>query len=297
MTDADRTDVPTRSFVGARYADADLRGADFQGADVRQASFHGADLRGANFSNARAGPTAAWSIVLLLTTLGLSLALGVAAGFGGLRLQRFAASGDPREQVVAAAVLVGLVVFVVIAVWRGMEHAMRLVMPGAAGVAVLVAVAAVASGLGPGRGALGALVLLILLATIIGLGALARAIAGAVAQWAFVLVAVAGGLIGGWVGGGATAAIVAVAAMLVGRRSMHERPGSAHLTHAALRIACAHGTRFDGADLRGAIFDGARLDRSDFSGARLEGVRLDAAHIRSCLFDEGTKVTPVQSRR
>lgn len=273
--------------MGAQYCGADLRGADFRHADVRHADFRGADLRRADFSHARTGSSTTWSALLLALSLATTLAFGVAAGFGGRWVRAFAASGDPREQLLAATVSATIVVFASVAVWRGVQKAVRLVLPTAAGVAVLVAVAAVVSGLGPGRGALGALLFLVLVATLVGFGALARAVAGDVAPWAFVLVAMAGGLIGGWVGGGATAAVIAITATLVGRRSMREHAGFDRLTHTALRIASSHGTRFDGADLRGASFDGARLARSSFRGARLDGTRLDRAHIRSCLFDEG----------
>ena len=287
MTEHREVESRASSSVGARYRGADLRDADFRHADVRHADFRGADLRRADFSHARTGTTTAWSALLLALSLAAALAFGIAAGFSGRLVRTFATSSDPREQLVAATVSAAILVFASLAVWRGMQKAVRLVLPTAAGVAVLIAVAAVASGLGPGRGALGALLLLVLVAILVGFGALARAVAGEVAPWAFVVVAVAGGLIGGWVGGGATAAVIAITAMLVGRRSIKERAGFDRLTHTALRIACSHGTRFDGADLRGASFDGARLERSSFRGARLDGAPLDGAHVRSCLFDEG----------
>ena len=275
-----------------RNAGAELHGHDFHDADLRGVDFQGADLRGANFARARTGLTRPWQVALLTAALVVSLAIGVFAGFAGRLIERLLDSGDARQQVVALTVIATLILFVVVAAWKGMERAVLTVLPITAGLFLLVGIFAVALDLGSGRGALGAAAFLLFATAMIGLGALARAVAGTVAQWAFMLVAVLGAVAGGLLGGGLVSAIIALAALLVGQSALRGRAGYPFLAHTVAEIACARGTRFSGADLRGARFDEATLNDADFRGALLEGARFADARIRLCLFDDGKRLPP-----
>ncbi len=290
-----RGGAPTRES----YAGADLHGRDFREADLRGVDFRGANLRGADFTRARTGARTPWQVVLLVVSFAVSLGVGVAAGYAGRVVRRLLQSQDARQQMLAVVVVAVLVLFAADAVWKGLEHALRTVLPITAAFAVIAGVLAVVAGVGTGRGALGGLIFLLIAAAMVALGALSRVVAGTVAMWAFALVAIAGGLIGGYLDGGLAAMVVAVAAMLVGRRALRSKGRYSFVSRFAVQLACAHGTRFDGADLRETVFDGAKLETSDFRGARLDGARFSDAKFRLCRFegDMPTPPAPAQGER
>lgn len=266
--------------LGATPHSRNLEGADLRGRDL-----HAVDLRGADLRGVRTGLLPRWRVVLFFSALTASLALGAFAGVAGRLVQRLLESDDVRQHALAALVLFALLAILVTAAWKGGAAAMRTVVPVTAGSFVLVGALALASGLGPGRGALGAAAFVLLTTALVGLGGLARAVAGVISQGAFVAVAMLGGLLGGWLGGGWFAGLVAVAAVVVGQSALRGRRSYPLLSATVAEIACAHGTRFSGADLRGARFEGTKLVAIDFRGARLEDARFDEAKFHLCLFD------------
>jgi hypothetical protein len=257
------------------------------GVDQRGARFEGASLRGANFAGIRTGPRPADQAILVALALAVSIALGVITGWSARYLMALITGDDPRRAALALQAFAGVLVFLAAGLWKGGDLAVRVVLPVIAALFVAAGLIAIATGVGTGVGVAAVFAFLLLAVVVIGLGSLVRAVAGTVTTWTFVLVAVTGGLAGGAVGGGVPAIIVAVSAALIGRRSLHRSTRYPALARACVKIACARGTRFRGADLTGARFTGARLVACDFRGARLAGADFRDATFTSCLFDGG----------
>jgi uncharacterized protein YjbI with pentapeptide repeats len=273
----------------------DLRGCSFRGQDLSAAVFHGSDLRGADFSGAnlkdadlsasRTGMRRNWEIALLLVALALSAAMGVVSGLGGAWLKSLMQSPEPRLRFIGVFLTLQLAIFLLMFVWRGLSLAIRRVLPFSLAVALGVALAAILTGAGSGTGFFAVLAFSGLLAAVVGFASVARVAAGAAGTAMFVLVAVAGALVGGALGGGLYATAVALAGMVAARRALRARGSHAGLTRIGVNVACAKGTRFRDSDLTGATFASAHLRGADFRGAVLEGTRFDAARMELCAFD------------
>lgn len=284
------------SLIGASFAGADLRGADFSRADLRGADLRRADLRDADFTRARTGMLPRWKAFFFVLALLLSVGGGVAAGFAGRSVQGLLTSHDPRQQAVAAIAIIALLLLVLVAVWKGMQFAIRYALPPTLTAVLISGVIGILSGIGTGRGALAVAAFLLVALVIVAFGALWRAVAGSAGKWAFFVAAVAGALVGGRVGGGLAGAVMAIAAALIGHRALGAKPLHPYLATTAARIASIRGTRFNGADLRGAHFDNARLEVSDFRGVDLSQTRFEGARIVLCLFDKGRSRRPAAVR-
>lgn len=265
----------------------------FAGADLRGVSFEGASLAGANLSGAQTGMRTRWKLVLVGVALLVSIALGVATGLGTKSLRSLLESGEPRKVSLALNAFAALLVLIVAGIWKGGDFALRNVLPVIAAMVVAAALIAIVTGVGSGAGAVAVLGVVLLGLAVVGLGAIVRAVAGTVATATFAVVAIAGGLAGGFVGGGLAAVIIAVSAMLIGRRTLRATAKYPRMSRWCVEIACKRGTRFRDADLSGADFSRADLTACDFRGANLRGARIeDAAQMRMCLFDGGRDTPP-----
>jgi uncharacterized protein YjbI with pentapeptide repeats len=275
-------DLRNRSFRGHALRDADLHGSDLRGAD-----FSGADLRGADLRATRMGLAQPWASFLFAIALGLSLGIGLIAGWAGERLAELVRSDQARARVLGVFLSVELIAFLVVAVVRGIDAAARRVLPVAIGLAALVAILAVATGWGPGTGALMVFAFSALLLVLFVFVTLARAVAATEGAVIFAVVAISGAVAGSVTGGGLYATAIAVAGMLAARRSMAGK-GAPRIERVSLAFACRGGTRFRGADLRNAKLDAARVRNADFRSARLTGARFDGARIDFSLLDPGS---------
>lgn len=279
-TDLSRSDLRGRSFRMAKLPSANLAGSDLRGSD-----FTGADLHGADCSRVRCGMSRGWMLLVGVSALALSVAIGIASGWAGGVIHHLIASDDPRRRAMGLFIAVTVALLLIIGTWRGLRRATVTVLPVAAAIAVAVALVAIASGIGTGAGALAVIGFLLLALAIIALAVLARAMAGIISQPAFVVVAVGGGLVGGAIGGGLTAAAIAIGSMLMARRSSKADTLFPSISRLCATIACRRGSRFRDADLTGAIFDHAQLIACDFRGACLDRARLDRAAAHLCRFD------------
>lgn len=266
-----------------------------RGADLRGQHFDRASLAGADFTGASTGMRPGWKLLMIAGALVVSLGLGIATGLGARYLTGFLDSDDPRKVALALNASAALAVYIVAALWKGGDFAVRVVLPIVAALFLSAALIAILTGVGTGVGAIVGLAFVLLGAVIVILGALARAVAGTAGMALFAVVAISGGLAGGIVGGGIPAAIIAVSAMLVGRRSLGANPRHPRLARMCVELACQGGTHFRGANLAGADFAGATLTACDFRGADLTGARLEDATISMCLFD-GDRATPPPQR-
>ena len=106
-------------------------------------------------------------------------------------------------------------------------------------------------------------------------GVLGRIVGGVFGAWSIAVVALAGGIASGRANGGIAGIVVAVALVLVAKRSMRGDPRDRRLRGIAHSLARRWGTSFVGADLSGADFTGATVAGSDLRGANLEGVTWD----------------------
>lgn len=265
----------------------------FREADLRGKNFEGAHFAGVDFSGARTGMRTGWKLLMVAAAFIISVALGVATGIGTSFLQGLLRSDEPRVVSLALNASAALLVLIIAAIWKGGEIATRLVLPIIAALILANAVIAVLTGVGTGAGAFAVLAFVLVGVAVIALGALVRAVAGEATALAFALVAIAGGLAGGFAGGGVAAAVVAIAAMLIGRRTLKAGASYPVLSRLALQVACRRGTRFRNADLSGADFSRADLRVCDFRGANLEGARLErATNLRMCLFDNDRDTPP-----
>lgn len=237
-----------------------------------------------------------WAALVSVGSLVLSLALGVLIGVCVRYLTELLTAGDPRHRMAALFVISSLLVFLVAGIWRGLRYATYNVLPVTAALAVAAGLSAVVSGSGSGIVAALTLVYVALAAVIVVFAVVVRAVAGTVGTLFFMVVAIGGALAAGVAGGGILGTAIAIAAMVMARRSAKlelQYPTLARLTTA---IACRGGTRFRNADLRGANLEGARLDACDLRGANLSGTRLDHATMHLCRLDAAVPIDSVYAR-
>lgn len=274
------SELRERSFANAHLAAASLTGSDLRGSD-----FTGADLHDADLSRIRSGMSRRWTAVVVGGSLALSIVFGIVAGFAGKLLLAQIVSEDPRRQVIGLFVAASLLVFVVAGIWRGMRFATINVLPVTAALAIASGVIAVLTGTGTGIGALAVLVFLLLAAALVALSVMVRSAAGTGGKALFALVAISGGLAGGAAGGGLAATVIAIAAMLMARRSAKTEAAYPLMTRAIAAVVARGGTKFRDANLAGANLEGARLLACDFRGANLAGTRFERAIVQLCRFD------------
>jgi hypothetical protein len=255
------------------------------GADLRGADFSGADLHDADLSNIRTGMSRGWTAVVFIASTLVSLILGVVVGLGMRTLHAMYTSGDTRLYMCAMFVGASMLVFLLAGIWRGLAYAAYDVLPVTAALAVAAGVIAVITRAGTGVAAALALVFIAGAAAVIGLCVLARAASGTAGTLFFMITSVGGALVAGAMGGGLGAAVIAISAMVMARRSKKLEASFPMLTRTTAAIASRGGTHFRNANLAGANLARAHLIACDFRGARLDDIKLDGAELRLCRFD------------
>ena len=253
------------------FRGCDLRDADLEGCDVRGADFTGADLRGANLRRVQTGLRPAPMIGLAAVAVVVSIGVGVLSAWAGDAEDNLLDAGG-RYRAAGIVVLVELMVFLAVALWLGIRPALLVVAPAMIAVGVILGLIFKLGGLGTGEAAATSVLLIAAFAVIVVVAALARAVGGGLAPAMLVVAALAGMLAARHAGGGTAATGIALTTVLISRRALRGHPRHQGLRRFVLPLACAGGTRFRDADLRGARLDGARLRGSDFRGANLRGV-------------------------
>ena len=264
------------------YHGQDLRGKSFEGASLDGANFDGADLRGANFAdaslvgarltNASLGTRPIAAILILVGSLAISIAAGIAVGLLARETREEFASSDWRDMLASFLMAVVVVVFLGVLVFRGVSTALR------SFVAVIVAVIVVdftvvfiAAGEIRFVNSLPLIGLLVLLLPAVIAGILGRMVGGTFGVVAMAIIAVIGGLAAGSAHGGLAAVAVSLILVFVSKRAMKGDGRDGPLRFIGHRIATHRGTRFDRADLTMADFTGTKLRHSDMASASLDG--------------------------
>jgi hypothetical protein len=266
-----------RSFCGQA-----LEGADFAGADVRGADFTGADLRSASFEEADLGVRPAIGVTFLAVGMLLAVAAGATIGWAVNGTMSRLASDAWDEQAEGASLVLLLVIFVAVMLWRGIDVALKAVVI----VYPVLLVLSVAANLiweeveylRIAR----ATALIVCLILAVGAGIFGRVIGGVFGSWSIAVVAVLGGVASGRVNGGVVGIMVAGCLVFIAKRAVFGAvqgdDRDASVRRLAQRLVRRWGTCFVDADLTGADFTGANAGRCDVRGATLLDVQWDPEH-------------------
>jgi uncharacterized protein YjbI with pentapeptide repeats len=271
MTD----DFTNGRFAGHRFREQSLEGADFSGADLRGADFSGADMRGADFHGATFGAAPRIGAVLLGGAIAISIAAGVTIGWAVDQV-RGRVYGDQWNEVAGGgSMVVVLLAFVGLILWRGFDTAIK----ASVVLYLVVAVGNVLANLVWDRVEWGSLLrstlVLVTLFLAILAGILGRLIGGVFGSWSIALVAVLGALASGRAHGGVAGIIVALCLVAISKRAIRGDRRDRSLLRVAHRLTSRWDTQFVGADLTGADFTGVDGRRCRVKGATLVDVTWD----------------------
>lgn len=286
---ARRKDAPRfrgRDLRAHDLSAGDWRDADFSEADLRGTNFSGADLRGANFAGARLGLSPMWQIFYVVLAACGSLVVGLYAGVAGRFLSTQLQSENPGVRELAIAVMLAWCAWIWVATRASVQRAMRTVLPIVLAVLAWGVIVSVWMEIGSARAFVAAGAFFLVAIAMLGVGVLSRALAGTIARWAFVAVAMLGAITGTRLQGGLYAMGIALVAVWLGHRVMQRHPGVSRLSALLLSVITSKGTRFCSANLAGADFFEADVAYCDFTGANLEDSSWVQSRVRMCRFDE-----------
>ena len=145
-------DYSQKSLCRSSFVNEDLSDADFTGSDIRGADFTGANLAGANFSNAKTGIPAGEKTLIFIGALIVSLLSGYFAALAGETVQRMLHSADQKVKFSGIAAAVTILIFIVLAVWKGGRDAIRHFGIPVLVVSIALALISYFSGIGTGEG-------------------------------------------------------------------------------------------------------------------------------------------------
>jgi hypothetical protein len=271
MSDDEITENPAgQSLVGSS-----LNGADFSGKDLRSTDFTGADLRSATFRNSKFGVEPKVGAVVLGLAMLITIAAGVAIGWmvDDIRGQMNAEEWD--QAAAGSSLIVLLLVFVAVIIWRGIDTAIKVIV----GLYAIVLVGNIIANFiwdeVEWYRALRFTALIIALFLAILAGVLGRVVGGVFGIWSVVLVAVVGGVATGQAQGGISGIIVAMSLAATSKRAVHGDKRDRTVRRLAHRLVGRWGTKFADADLTGADFTGTDASRCGVKDATLDGVTWD----------------------
>ncbi len=299
-----------RVFRGRDLGNADLRGADLHGADLHGTDLHGADLRGANLTHAdlrdadlrdvRTGLGKKALVIDMIAATVASAAGGLLAAWLGETVHRAIHDSDPATRIAGAILSAEALLAVGATLWKGTAFAARHVVLPTMALLCVVALETLILG-GRQKGvllAVAALGLSVLLALLVTMATLARAVATASSRAALVLVLVAWFAAARAASGGIAPILIAAAAAMTSFRAEAGTGASPTISRWLARLETRGGTSFRAADLRHADFAGARLRNADFREAKVDEVNWNAPlELTACRFDDGTKRPPPKKLR
>lgn len=249
------------------FRDQQLASADFSGSDLRGTDFSGADLRLANFSHARTGITQRIKVGVFACAFVISVFSGYVSTHAGHTVEAMLSSDQQRIRYAGIASLVIIGIFILHSIWKGPGNAIyKFILPA---LATALAVGLISHFSGAGNGiAILYLIAALLLAVIMFLTAIvAKTAIGSLSSILYTIVAITGGIFAKSGGGGIAALIMAIATMLVCRRTSKGIAGFQHFQKINFFLTRKFGTSFRNCKLQGATFTGSRLQNCDFSNA------------------------------
>lgn len=250
-----------------------IPGADFNGADLRGTDFTEAILTNANFTKCKTGLKTSSAVFIFIFALIISLLSGYIAMLTGATVQQMLKSGDPKIETSAYIVTCLMIVFILLAIWKGGKNTLVSIIVTIAAV-LLTGLVSYLSGIGSGIGSLYASLALILFVLMIIVGTIARASAGTLSSnIIFLIVAVGGGMFGKSLGGGLGTVILAVSCAIISKRVLSGKGNFPLIEKTAMKVGTFFGTKFKNADLTNADFSESTIKNTDFSGAKLTGVK------------------------
>ena len=248
------------------------------------------DLTGAIFEKCTVGINPSNRVIIFIIAACLSLFAGYIAMLAGTTVQALLAAKEPRLRM-AGFIICGLfLVFIAVAIWRGLHNTSLKV---GAGMLVLIILIGLVSYFteanAAGVGALYGLSSLLLVFAMLIIGAVARATAGTLQSTIlFLLVALGGGMFAKSLGGGIGTLIMAIATAIISKKALANKKNSL-VKYLALRISASFGTSFKNANLYGASFKNMAVNNCKFDGAVLENVKMINSTSSLCYY--GTNKT------
>lgn len=249
-----------------------LPNSNFSGSDLRGADFTGADISHSNFSGIKTGIPFLKVVLIFTIALLISLLSGFVAMLAGKTIEQMLASGDKNVETAGTLSTVIIILFILVALWRGVGKAIYSIFFPAIILAIIVFIIAYVSGLGTGRGMLFLILSILLVSLMFIIGTAARAAAGSLSNILFIIVAISGGLFSKTVGGGVGTAVMAVSCAIISKRGLAGTKGFQGLEKIGFYITSKFGTSFRNSILTNTVFEGAILHNTDFSGAKTTGV-------------------------
>jgi uncharacterized protein YjbI with pentapeptide repeats len=264
-------------LTNARFADCDLRGADFSGSD----------LSGADLTHVKTGITPANKLFIFLTALIISALSGYVAMLAGRTIQVMLADNDANVRAAGILSLILILLFIGFSLWKGVDNAVYKIIIPVWVLAVFVALVAVVSGWGTGRGMLYLILSLLLVVIMFVVGTIARAAAGSLStNILFIVVALAGGMFGKSVGGGVGTVIMAISCALISKRALSGAKGFESLGKIACFITSKFGTSFRNSRLNDTNFSRSQIMNSDFSDSDISLANWADSQRTNCVVNE-----------
>ncbi len=125
MTEDFSQDFSHQNLQGRSFKGQNLTGANFSHADIRGANFSNAILENANFSDVKAGLPTGAAIKLIIVSLFLAVLSGFFSGITGSMELAVLQAGKLTAISASFIVLVGLPVYSIVAIRRGLESAFK----------------------------------------------------------------------------------------------------------------------------------------------------------------------------
>jgi hypothetical protein len=279
-------DFSNQKLQNAKFVNEKLTDANFSGSDLRGVDFGGADLTDANFTRARTGITPGNIVLIFILALAVSLISGYVAMLTGYTIETMLRSSDQKIRTAGFVAATLNIIFIVYALWRGGRNAITTLILPAVVIAMFTAIIVYVSGMGTGMAMVYLALSFILLVVMFIIGTVARAAAGSLSDLIFLVVALAGGVFGKSLGGGAAAVIMAIACALISKRALSGARGFNFLQSIAVYITSRLGTSFRNAKLNKADFSNSKIYNTDFSNADLSQVNWGDVKKRNCVMNQ-----------
>jgi hypothetical protein len=258
-------DYSNQHLQNASFVDQDLRYSNFSNSDLRGANFTGANLNGVDFTGIKTGITPVKIVWMFLVAMGISLLAGYLAMLGGRSVQTLLLSKQEHERTAGILAIVIIILFIVCAWWVGGGHAIRALIVPLVIFAFLAGLIIYWTGLSTGKGMLYLGLSLVLVVVMFITATVAQAMAGAMSNVLFFIVALSGALFSKSIGGGIGAIVLAIICAMFSKRALNNVQGF-HLLHGmALYITGRFGTSFRRTKMANTRFNQSKLRNADFT--------------------------------